>query len=195
MKVTINDAAQRLNVSRRGSYRKKGDVALRPPLRMCAAHLGAAATAGTAALDVALKPGLSSIDDAQFVGRVRFVDGKMTAVAAVARYSPEKGHLELSGTEPPPVVGTGKFSSVWMSRRAFSESETWIGTWKKNGWKTSDRKPVKNADLWLELDKLAHQHDIAWHWVKGHADTEGNHRADALANRGVDAVRGVTAPP
>ena len=73
--------------------------------------------------------------------------------------------------------------------------ETWIGTWKKNGWKTSDRKPVKNADLWLELDKLAHQHDIAWHWVKGHADTEGNHRADALANRGVDAVRGVTAPP
>jgi ribonuclease HI len=73
--------------------------------------------------------------------------------------------------------------------------ETWIGTWKKNGWKTSDRKPVKNADLWLELDKLAHQHDIAWHWVKGHADTEGNHRADALANRGVDAVRGATAQP
>ena len=57
--------------------------------------------ARSAALDVALKPGLSSIDDAQFVGRVRFVDGKMNAVAAVARYSPEKGHLELSGTEPP----------------------------------------------------------------------------------------------
>ena len=71
--------------------------------------------------------------------------------------------------------------------------ETWIGTWKRNGWKTSDRKPVKNADLWLELDRLAAEHDIAWHWVKGHADTEGNHRADALANRGVDAVRGM--PP
>jgi lipopolysaccharide export system protein LptA len=57
--------------------------------------------ARSAVLDVALKPGLSSIDDAKFVGRVRFADGKMNAVAAVARYSPEKGHLELSGTEPP----------------------------------------------------------------------------------------------
>ena len=72
--------------------------------------------------------------------------------------------------------------------------ETWIGSWKKNGWKTADRKAVKNADLWLELDQLAHEHDITWHWVRGHADNEGNCRADALANRGVDAVRGVAAP-
>jgi ribonuclease HI len=68
--------------------------------------------------------------------------------------------------------------------------ETWIRMWKKNGWKTADRKPVKNADLWLELEALAREHDITWHWVRGHADTEGNTRADALANRGVDAVRG-----
>ena len=68
--------------------------------------------------------------------------------------------------------------------------ETWIGTWKNNGWRTSARKAVKNADLWLELDRLAAGHDIRWHWVKGHAETEGNHRADALANRGVEAVRG-----
>jgi len=67
--------------------------------------------------------------------------------------------------------------------------ETWINVWKRNGWKTSDRKPVKNADLWVELDGLVREHDIRWHWVKGHADTEGNQRADALANRGVDAVR------
>ena len=67
--------------------------------------------------------------------------------------------------------------------------ETWINVWKRNGWKTSDRKPVKNADLWLELDRLVRDHDIRWHWVRGHADTEGNQRADALANRGVDAVR------
>src|SRR5205823_3570865 len=46
--------------------------------------------------------------------------------------------------------------------------ETWIGSWKKNGWKTADRKAVKNADLWLELDQLAHEHDITWHWVRGH---------------------------
>lgn len=62
---------------------------------------------------------------------------------------------------------------------------TWIHNWKKNGWKTSDRKPVKNADLWQALDKLAASHKVAWHWVKGHADNPGNLRADALANRGV----------
>jgi ribonuclease HI len=62
---------------------------------------------------------------------------------------------------------------------------TWIHNWKKNGWKTSDRKPVKNADLWQTLDRLSANHKIAWHWVKGHAENSGNLRADALANRGV----------
>ena len=65
--------------------------------------------------------------------------------------------------------------------------ETWIHGWKRNGWKTADRKPVKNADLWRELDALAAQHDIKWHWVKGHTDDPGNERADALANRGVES--------
>ena len=67
--------------------------------------------------------------------------------------------------------------------------ERWIHTWKSNGWKTSARKAVKNADLWRALDDAAAQHDIVWHWVKGHADTPGNHRADELANLGVEAVR------
>ena len=65
---------------------------------------------------------------------------------------------------------------------------TWIHNWKKNGWKTSDKKPVKNADLWQTLDRLAANHKIAWHWVKGHADNPGNLRADALANRGVPSA-------
>ena len=65
---------------------------------------------------------------------------------------------------------------------------TWIHNWKKNGWKTSDRKPVKNADLWQTLDRLAANHKIAWHWVKGHADNPGNIRADELANRGVPSA-------
>ena len=65
----------------------------------------------------------------------------------------------------------------------------WINGWKRNGWKTADRKPVKNADLWRELEALAAQHDVAWHWVRGHADNEGNERADELANRGVEAAR------
>ena len=67
--------------------------------------------------------------------------------------------------------------------------ESWIHGWKRNGWKTADRKDVKNADLWRELSDLAARHRIAWHWVKGHADDQGNLRADALANQGVDAVR------
>jgi ribonuclease HI len=67
--------------------------------------------------------------------------------------------------------------------------ETWIKGWKRNGWRTSDRKPVKNAELWRELDALVASHRIRWHWVKAHADTPGNHRADELANRGVEAGR------
>ena len=63
--------------------------------------------------------------------------------------------------------------------------ETWIHAWKRNGWKTSDKKPVKNAELWRELEALAARHRVRWHWVKGHADNAGNLRADALANRGV----------
>ena len=67
--------------------------------------------------------------------------------------------------------------------------ESWVRNWKRNGWKTADRKPVKNAELWRELDALNARHQVRWHWVKGHADDPGNERADALANRGVDEVR------
>lgn len=65
---------------------------------------------------------------------------------------------------------------------------TWIHDWKKRGWKTSNKKPVKNADLWRELDALSQKHNIEWLWVKGHAGHEGNERADALANRGVEVA-------
>ena len=61
----------------------------------------------------------------------------------------------------------------------------WIHAWKARGWMTSDRKPVKNADLWRELDGLVGGHRIDWRWVRGHAGHPGNERADALANRGV----------
>ncbi len=61
---------------------------------------------------------------------------------------------------------------------------TWIHNWKARGWLTADKKPVKNVELWQRLDALAQEHDIAWHWVKGHAGDPGNERADQLANRG-----------
>ncbi|MBM3395870.1 MAG: ribonuclease HI [Betaproteobacteria bacterium] len=65
----------------------------------------------------------------------------------------------------------------------------WIISWKRRGWLTADRKPVKNADLWRKLDAVAADHDVQWLWVKGHAGHPGNERADQLANMGVDSVR------
>lgn len=64
----------------------------------------------------------------------------------------------------------------------------WIHGWKLRGWRTSDKKPVKNDDLWKQLDGLAQQHTIKWIWVKGHAGDIGNERADGLANQGVEQV-------
>lgn len=64
----------------------------------------------------------------------------------------------------------------------------WMGSWKRRGWRTADNKPVKNVDLWQQLDRLASAHHIEWLWVKGHAGHDGNERADELANRGVLSV-------
>ena len=61
----------------------------------------------------------------------------------------------------------------------------WIHSWKRRGWRTADKKPVKNEDLWRALDEAARAHEVEWHWVKGHAGHPENERADRLANRGV----------
>lgn len=65
----------------------------------------------------------------------------------------------------------------------------WIHGWKARGWKTAAKEPVKNADLWMELDSARQQHQVEWRWVRGHAGHPGNERADRLANRGVETVR------
>ncbi len=64
----------------------------------------------------------------------------------------------------------------------------WIHNWKRNGWRTAARKPVKNDDLWRLLDEAVARHTVSWHWVKGHSGHPENERADALANRGIDKV-------
>lgn len=80
---------------------------------------------------------------------------------------------------------------VWLDSQYVKNGiQTWIHGWKKNGWKTADKKPVKNVDLWQRLDAATQKHQIDWHWVKGHAGHAGNERADGLANRGVDWVLG-----
>lgn len=64
----------------------------------------------------------------------------------------------------------------------------WIHDWKRRGWRTAARAPVKNADLWRVLDEVAGGHEVEWHWVKGHAGHPENERADALANKGVEEL-------
>ena len=72
-------------------------------------------------------------------------------------------------------------------RRGITE---WLKSWKARGWKTADKKPVKNQDLWERLDAVAAQHQIEWHWVKGHSGVPGNERVDRLANAAIDALLG-----
>lgn len=66
----------------------------------------------------------------------------------------------------------------------------WIIRWKRNGWKTADRKPVKNVDLWQRLDAALATHRVEWHWIRGHSGHPENERADALARAGLEAARG-----
>jgi ribonuclease HI len=64
----------------------------------------------------------------------------------------------------------------------------WIHNWKRNGWRTAAKKAVKNVDLWQRLDQLVTQHDIEWHWVKGHSGHPENELADLLANKGIESL-------
>ncbi|MDD5578445.1 MAG: ribonuclease HI [Methylobacter sp.] len=71
----------------------------------------------------------------------------------------------------------------------------WITNWKKRGWKNAAKKPVKNDDLWRRLDAAIQPHNIEWLWVRGHSGDEGNERADALANLGIDSLKEEPSPP
>ena len=77
-------------------------------------------------------------------------------------------------------------------RRGVTE---WLPRWKARGWRTVDRKPVKNQDLWQSLEQQLARHRIAWHWVPGHAGVVGNERADALANAAIDALLALDSRP
>jgi len=83
-------------------------------------------------------------------------------------------------------VATVVYTDSQYVQKGISE---WIHGWKRRGWKTADKKPVKNEDLWRRLDTLAAGHRVTWQWVKGHAGHPENERADALARRGIDHVR------
>ncbi len=113
---------------------------------------------------------------------------------------------ELSGAEPQTTNNRMELTAVIRALEAlkrpvqasvFTDSQyvrrgitEWLANWKARDWKTADRKPVKNRDLWQELDTLASSHKIQWHWVRGHAGVPGNERVDRLANEAIDAMMG-----
>jgi len=74
------------------------------------------------------------------------------------------------------------------SKYVMSGINEWISNWKAKGWKTSNKKPVKNVDLWQRLDDLNTKHNVDWHWVKGHSGNKGNEMADELANLAMDSI-------
>lgn len=94
----------------------------------------------------------------------------------------------LAVVEALKVIGTGNIEIITDSRYVINGITTWMSGWLKRNWKTSDKKEIKNGELWKELNWLIAQHmgTITWTWIKGHGDSPGNNRADELANRGCD---------
>ena len=84
------------------------------------------------------------------------------------------------------------FTDSEYVRRGITE---WVKNWKTRGWRTADRKPVKNQDLWERLDELAAPHKIEWRWVRGHSGVPGNERVDRLANQAIDAMQALGGAP
>jgi ribonuclease HI len=117
----------------------------------------------------------------------------------------DKSEKELSGAEPSTTNNRMELTAVIralealkrpVQARLYTDSEyvrrgitEWLPAWKSRGWRTADRKPVKNQDLWQQLDELASRHEIEWRWVPGHAGVPGNERVDRLANEAIDAFQ------
>lgn len=113
---------------------------------------------------------------------------------------------ELSGAEPETTNNRMELTAAIrgleaLKRRCrvrlYTDSEyvkrgvtEWVADWKRRGWKTADKKPVKNLDLWEQLDALAARHQVEWHWVRGHSGVPQNERVDRLANRAIDRMIG-----
>lgn len=109
-------------------------------------------------------------------GEAQTTNNRMELKAAIEALSALKEPCEVSLTTDSQYV-----------RKGINE---WMAGWKRNGWKTAAKKPVKNRDLWQALDELAQRHTIEWHWVKGHSGHRENEIADELANLGIDEMRG-----
>ena len=110
-----------------------------------------------------------------FEGKETTTNNKMELMAAIAA-------LEILDRSSEITIFTD-------SKYVMNGIQTWLSVWKKNSWKTSSKKPVKNADLWKRLDALCQQHEVDWKWVKGHAGNIGNERVDELARRAMEPYK------
>ncbi len=109
-----------------------------------------------------------------FGGEAQTTNNRMEMTAVIRALEALKGPCEVE-----------VYTDSQYVQKGISE---WLPAWKRRGWRTADKKPVKNADLWKELERVAGAHRVTWHWVKGHAGHPENERADALANRGVEEI-------
>ena len=107
-------------------------------------------------------------------GELQTTNNRMEMMAAI---------VALEGLKEPCKITLNTDSKYLMSGL-----NDWLPGWKARGWRTADRKPVKNQDLWQRLDAAVQRHEIQWQWVKGHAGNPGNEAADRLANEGVEAL-------
>jgi ribonuclease HI len=114
------------------------------------------------------------IETELFDGEIRTTNNRMELTAVIRA---------LETLEAPSTVEV--YTDSQYVQKGISE---WLHAWKRRGWRTADRQPVKNIDLWQRLDRAAAPHRVSWHWVKGHAGHPENERADALANRGVEKL-------
>ena len=108
-------------------------------------------------------------------GEAATTNNRMELMAAIQALEALKGHVNVT------LHTDSKYVMDGVTK--------WIHGWKKNGWKTADKKPVKNDDLWKRLDAARERHDVTWKWVKGHADDVMNNRADELARKAIESVR------
>jgi ribonuclease HI len=108
-------------------------------------------------------------------GEPHTTNNRMELMAAIAGLEALKRHSQVALTTDSQYV-----------KRGITE---WMSDWKRRGWKTADRKPVKNMDLWQRLDDLVGKHQVSWHWVRGHTGHVDNERADSLANQAIDELQ------
>lgn len=108
-------------------------------------------------------------------GEPHTTNNRMELMAAIAGLEALKRHSQVALTTDSQYV-----------KRGITE---WMSDWKRRGWKTADRKPVKNVDLWQRLDDLVGRHQVSWHWVRGHTGHVDNERADSLANQAIDELQ------